>query len=210
MRSKYNYSFNDVLELLENSTFNPWTDTGSNILKGIIEDNLSSSVMASLSEIGTLSGGTLTYASHIASLLDNVYRLHEQDYCVFVDLEAFAVMESKRFIVKMLTLINQTAPRYKKLLTLYQSEESKLLDGLSTQSTGIVKFNDTPQGSGDFSNDSYTTNITKTNSSTTTDVKTPMEKLKEIQDSYSDLLARWSEEISTLFLDEGNLAYEGC
>ena len=209
MKSKYNYTFNDVLELLGGSTYNPWTDTGSTILKGIIEDELSSSVIASLSEIGTLSGGTLTYASHIASLLDNLYRLHEENYCVFVDLETSATSESKRFIVKLLTLINQTAPRYKKLLTLYASEESKLLDGLTTESDGFVKFNDTPQGSGDFSDDTHATNITKTNSTTTTDVKTPMEKLKEIQDSYSDLLARWSEECSVLFLEEGNLDYEG-
>lgn len=209
MKSKYNYTFNDVLELLTGTTLQPWIDTGSNIFQSIIEDELSNNVIASLSEIGSLSGETFTYATHIASLLDNLYRLHEENYCVFVDLETSANSESKRFIVKLLTLINQTAPRYKKLLTLYASEESKLLDGLTTESDGFVKFNDTPQGSGDFSDDTHATNVTKTNSTTTTDVKTPMEKLKEIQDGYSDLLARWSEECSALFLEEGNLDYEG-
>ena len=209
MKHRYNYTFNDVLELLASDSFNTWTNTGSAILKDIIEDVVSSSVMASLSEIGTLSGGTLTYASHIASLLDNIYRLHEENYCVFVDFESQRETESKRFLIKFLTLINQTAPRYKKLLDLYTSQATHLLDGLSTSNSGLVKFNDTPQGSGDFADDTHTTNITKTSSSTQTDVRTPMEKLKEIQDSYSDLLAKWSEEISVMFLEEGNFAYEG-
>lgn len=208
MKSKYSYTLNDILELLTNSSYNPWTDTGSSIVKEIIEENISSSVVASLGEIGTMSGATFTYATHVAKVVDNVYRLHNENYCVFVDLEASASSESKRFLMKFLTLLNQTAPRYKELLTYYKAEETKLLDRLKTTSSGLAKFNDTPQGSGDYSDDTHTTNITSTSGETEVEIKTPIERLKEIQDSYSDVLARWSEEFDNLFLEEGNLAYD--
>ena len=208
MKNKYNYTFNDVLELLQSDSFSPWLDTGSSIIKEVIEDVFSSSVISSLKEIGTLSGGTLTLDTNVASVLDNVYRLHFENYCVFVDLQSEALAESKRFMVKFLSLLNETAPRYKTLLNLYDSQKTKLLDKLSSTNNGLAKFNDTPQGTGDFSDDTHTTNITKTTSTTETEVKTPIERLKEIQDSYSDLIARWSAEFDNLFLEEGNFVYD--
>ena len=208
MKSKYNYTFNDILNLLMNDTYYPLQETGSSIIKAVIEDYISSSVIGSLSEIGTMSGGTFTFASNVAPVVDNIYRLHFENYCVFTDLEVEALSKGKLFILKFLTLLNQTASRYKKLLELYKSQENKLLDKLSTINSGLAKFNDTPQGSGDFSGDTHTTNITKTSSESQVEIRTPIERLKEIQDSYSDLIARWSEEFDNLFLEEGNLDYE--
>ena len=209
MKSKYNYTFNDILNILLNDNLEPWSDTGSSIFKTLLEDTLlSSSVIASFNEIGSLSGGQYTYATYIDKVLDNIYRLHNENYCVFVDLESSASTEGKRFIVKFLTLLNQTAPRYKLLLKLYKDEENKMLDKLSTTNSGLAKFNDTPQGSGDFSDDTHATNVTITSSTSQSEIKTPMERLKEIQDNYADTLARWSEEFNNLFLEEGNLAYD--
>ena len=208
MKTKYNYTFNDILELLGENTYYPWLDVGSTILKGIIEDKVSSSVISSLGEIGTLSGGTLTFATYIPDILNNVYQLHNENYCVFTDNVSVASSEALRFLMKFLTLLNQTAPRYKELLAYYNAQKTKLLDKLKTINTGLVKFNDTPQGSGDFSDDTHTSNITSTSGSSEMEVKTPIERLKEIQDSYSDVLARWSEEFNNLFVEEGNFAYE--
>ena len=68
--------------------------------------------------------------------------------------------------------------------------------------------NDTPQNTGDFADDTHTSHITQTSGTSEVEVKTPIERLKEIQDGYSDVLARWSEEFNTLFLEEGNLSYD--
>ena len=208
MKSKYNYTFNDVLELIEEAQVSPWNDLASDIIKDFFEGGLSSGVQSSFNEVGTMSGGSLTYAPYVKQVIDNVYRLHFENYCVFTDFETLFPNECKKFVIKFLTLLNQTAPRYKKLLELYKSQENKLLDKLSTINSGLAKFNDTPQGSGDFSGDTHTTNITKTSSESQVEVRTPIERLKEIQDSYSDVLARWSEEFDNLFLEEGNFDYE--
>ena len=209
MKSKYNYNFNDVLENLYGSSISPLTDLASDVVKDFIENNLSNGVAGSLSEIGTLSGGTWTWANYVASVINNVYQLHHENYCVFSDVALSSVsIQSKLFMMKFLTLLNQTAFRYKSLLSAYDTEKTKLLDKLETTNTGLAKFNDTPQGSGDYSDDTHTSNLTRTTSTTSTEVMTPIQRLKEIQDGFSDVLARWSEEFDNLFLEEANLDYE--
>ena len=209
MKSRYNYTFNDILEDLYGASPNPCLDLASDDIKDFIENNLSSSVAGSLSEIGTLTGGTWAWATYVDKVINNVYQLHHENYCVFSDVALSpSSSQAKIFMMKFLTLLNQTAFRYKSLLSAYDSQKTKLLDKLSSINTGLAKFNDTPQGSGDFSDDTHTTNITKTSSETQTEVKTPIERLKEIQDGFSDVLARWSEEFDNLFLEEANLGYE--
>lgn len=209
MKSKYNYTFNDILENLYGSSIDVFTDLASEVVSDFIEDYVSSSVAGSLSELGSLSGGTWTWSNYVASVINNVYQLHHENYCVFSEVQLSAPStQAKVFMMKFLTLLNQTAFRYKSLLSAYDSQKTKLLDKLSSSNTGLAKFNDTPQGSGDFSDDTHTTNVTRTTSETQTEVKTPIERLKEIQDGFSDVLARWSEEFDNLFLEEANLDYE--
>ena len=209
MKSRYNYTFNDILENLYDSSLNPCLDLASDVIKDFIETNLSSSVAGTLSEIGSLSGGSWTWTNYVASVINNVYQLHHENFCVFSDVELTSVSEqAKLFMMKFLTLLNQTAFRYKSLLSAYDTEKTKLLDKLETINTGLAKFNDTPQGSGDYADDTHTTNLTRTTSTTSTEVMTPIQRLKEIQDSFSDVLARWSEEFNNLFLEEANLSYE--
>lgn len=209
MKSKYNYTFNDILENLYGSSIDVFTDLASEVVSDFIEDYVSSSVAGSLSEIGTLTGGTWAWSTYVDKVINNVYQLHHENFCVFSEVQLSAPStQAKTFMMKFLTLLNQTAFRYKSLLSAYDSQKTKLLDKLSSINTGLAKFNDTPQGSGDFSDDTHTTNVTKTSSETQTEVKTPIERLKEIQDGFSDVLARWSEEFDNLFLEEANLGYE--
>ena len=209
MKSKYNYTFNDILENLYGASVNPYTDLASILVADFIENNVSSAVAGSLSEIGTLTGGTWTWANYVASVINNVYQLHHENYCVFSDVALSpSSSQAKLFMMKFLTLLNQTAFRYKSLLSAYDTEKTKLLDKLETINSGLAKFNDTPQGSGDYSDDTHTTNLTRTTSTTSTEVMTPIQRLKEIQDGFSDVLARWSEEFDNLFLEEANLDYE--
>lgn len=99
------------------------------------------------------------------------------------------------FLDKVYTIYTLTRDRYTKLLSLYSSYESKLMDGLTDSAT--VRFNDTPQNGGDWSDDQHTTNITQ--STSLRDVESVMDKLDGVSKKYRDLYRDWLEEFSPLF-----------
>ena len=70
------------------------------------------------------------------------------------------------------------------------NNKSKLLDDV--KSSSVARFNDTPQNSGDFSDDNHTSNITTTTSSS--NVGTMMQRLNEIEDNIKQLYIDWSNE----------------
>lgn len=80
---------------------------------------------------------------------------------------------------KFYVWLNQTYPKYKKLIDLYEDQENNLLKQLESSSKTL--FNDTPQAGGDFTTDPYVTNATQVK--TSTDTATPMARLKEVQDN---------------------------
>ena len=63
------------------------------------------------------------------------------------------------------------------------NNKAKLLDDV--KSSSIARFNDTPQNSGDFSDDQHTSNITTTTNSS--NVGTMMQRLNEIEDNIKQL-----------------------
>ena len=70
------------------------------------------------------------------------------------------------------------------------NNKQKLLDDV--KSSSVARFNDTPQNSGDFSDDQHTSNITTTTSSS--NVGTMMQRLNEIEDNIKQLYIDWSNE----------------
>lgn len=76
-----------------------------------------------------------------------------------------------------------TKDRYEYLIKAYKEQEVNFLKELGSKST--TKFNDTPQNGGLFTNDGYMSNISATE--TTTDVATPIARLKEIKDNLKNL-----------------------
>ena len=73
--------------------------------------------------------------------------------------------------------------KYSLLIQNLNNNKSKLLDDV--KSSSIARFNDTPQNSGDFSDDNHTSNITKTENSS--NVGTMMQRLNEIEDNIKQL-----------------------
>ena len=73
--------------------------------------------------------------------------------------------------------------KYSLLIQNLEANKAKLLDDV--KSSSIARFNDTPQNSGDFSDDKHTSNITKTESSS--NVGTMMQRLNEIEDNIKQL-----------------------
>lgn len=114
-----------------------------------------------------------------------------------------------QWLASMIFIANNTAPRYTKLLELYDSNKSKLMDALknTTSSNAISKFNDTPENTGDFEGESYTTNVTIGDVESTTELNpmTAMERLREIEESYRNVMLQWVNEFDRLFIDGANI-----
>ena len=80
--------------------------------------------------------------------------------------------------------------KYSLLIQNLTANKTKLLDDV--KSASISRFNDTPQNSGDFSDDQHTSTVTKTENSS--NVGTMMARLNEIEDNIKQLYIDWSNE----------------
>ena len=80
--------------------------------------------------------------------------------------------------------------KYSLLIQNLEANKAKLLDDV--KSSSISRFNDTPQNSGDFSDDQHTSTVTKTENSS--NVGTMMARLNEIEDNIKQLYLDWSNE----------------
>lgn len=112
--------------------------------------------------------------------------------------EVFAA--NKEWLLKFFHMLDITAPKYTNILKIYKDNKSKLMDKLENGSKVVNRFNDTPQDGGTFDDDEHTTSITETDSSASTDVATVMARIKEIQDSYDNIMLLWSNEFIRLFI----------
>ena len=62
-----------------------------------------------------------------------------------------------------------------------------------------TRFNDTPQDSGDFSDDSHTTNITQSSATTEADSGSIMERLDALYRNWRSILVDWTQEFTGIF-----------
>ena len=83
-----------------------------------------------------------------------------------------------------------SSEKYSMLIQNFENNKAKLLDDVKSSSTS--RFNDTPQNSGDFSDDNHTSTVTKTENSS--NVSTMMARLNEIEDNIKQLYIDWSNE----------------
>lgn len=109
------------------------------------------------------------------------------------------------FLRKVLNILNGSFDRYNAIYDAFETQKSKLLNTIKTTQLGSARFNDTPQGNGDYSDDPHTTNITLTKGETESDNLTPVMRLKEIEDSLNDILFNWSKEFEKIFVEGGNI-----
>lgn len=90
--------------------------------------------------------------------------------------------------------------KYVMLIQNLEANKSKLLDDV--KSSSLARFNDTPQNSGDFSDDPHTSTVTKTENSS--NVGTMMSRLNEIEDRIKQLYLDWSDEFRKFIIWSAN------
>ena len=141
----------------------------------------------------------------VLDLWHYIYIKYYDHFIIIDDAESVDPTLFKNWIRLFMNVYLRTKERYITLLNIYNDNKSKLMDQLKTKNTNIAKFNDTPQGSGDYSNDPFTSNITKGESETFNDITTPIARIREIEENYNDTLAQWADDFDGIFIEEGNL-----
>ena len=124
---------------------------------------------------------------------DYIWPRFYQEAIIYVDSD-----ESEDFLEKfcrtkvgqILSWFKASSEKYVMLIQNLENNKAKLLDDVKSSSTS--RFNDTPQNSGDFSDDQHTSTVTKTENSS--NVGTMMARLNEIEDNIKQLYIDWSNE----------------
>lgn len=111
--------------------------------------------------------------------------------------------ELYRFFVAFVNKLIDTKDYYETLVNIYDDKLSHLMAQVEADTTNEVIFNDTPQTtSGVLSGDTYATTYTKTKSVSNSDMKSPIERIKDIQDSLRNIWADWVQEFRHLFKED--------
>ena len=116
-----------------------------------------------------------------------------QEAIIYVDLdenEDFLEKFCKTKVGQIFAWFKASTEKYGLLIQNLTTNKAKLLDDV--KSSSISRFNDTPQNSGDFSDDQHTSTATKTENSS--NVGTMMARLNEIEDNIKQLYIDWSNE----------------
>ena len=116
-----------------------------------------------------------------------------QEAIIYTDLdenEDFVEKFCKTKVGQIFAWFKASTEKYGLLIQNLTANKTKLLDDV--KSASISRFNDTPQNSGDFSDDQHTSTVTKTENSS--NVGTMMARLNEIEDNIKQLYIDWSNE----------------
>lgn len=107
--------------------------------------------------------------------------------------------ELKEIWRRFINVFNITAPRYIPLLEQFEANKSDPIGQISSTSSGTTRFNDTPQNGGDYSDDEYTSHITQTSATTSTDAGSIMDRLDALYKNWRSILRDWTNEFKGLF-----------
>ena len=160
----------------------------------MLASSLNNFIRTCLQSVGfTIRPGTTETPESEKCFKDYIWPRFYQEAIIYVDSD-----ESESFVEKLcrtkagqiMSWWQSATEKYSMLIQNFENNKQKLLDDVKYSS--IARFNDTPQNSGDFSDDNHTSNITKTESSS--NVGTMMQRLNEIEDNIKQLYIDWSNE----------------
>lgn len=198
---KYYYDLTDLFEYIMREPYTNYPGLYSG------EQNVYSGLVNSFGETNLLSAQMDTYVS----ILFNEYLVpyHLFDTIIISPYE-YPDLQNKtydtfdkewhKWFGKFLAIFNRTQSKYIKLITLYEAEANNLMQDIKTLS--INRYNDTPQNSGDYSDDSHTSTINK--HETSTPLVTKMARLEEIRRYWRDIYEEWAKEFRGIFIEGAN------
>ena len=193
-------------EIIEDAVWGKWTMKTwlSNIL-GVSESDLSgyqlpSDLTSNASIYDELAG--LIYGRYFDEYIIKIEKMPYQEVTVDDINEAMAKW-GYRFISKL----NMTYEYYVSLINFYRTAKANLMDDVESTSSNKIKFNDTPQNAntdGKYEGDDYINQFTKTEGLTKTQLTSKINRLREIQDGYKNVMADWVKEFEMLFMEDNH------
>ena len=156
--------------------------------------SLSTFLNTCLREAGYDTAPTLTETNEAITCFRNyIWPRFYQEAIIYADLdknEDFVEKFCRTKVGQIMSWWQSSSEKYSLLIQNLNNNKAKLLDDV--KSASISRFNDTPQNSGDFSDDQHTSTTTKTENSS--NVGTMMARLNEIEDNIKQLYMDWSNE----------------
>lgn len=125
---------------------------------------------------------------HISSVLDEDYVLTQADV--------------RKYLSKLVNVLNLTLPRYAPLLKKYEEASSDPIAPIKSESLGETRFSDTPENIGDWGDEDHTTNISNSRSETSVDTGSLMERLSALYKDWKSIVLKWSNEFNQCFFKE--------
>ena len=136
---------------------------------------------------------TETQESAVTCFKNYIWPRFYQEAIIYTDLDKNEDFVEKFCSIKagqIMSWWQSSSEKYGLLIQNLTANKNKLLDDV--KSASISRFNDTPQNSGDFSDDQHASTVTKTENSS--NVGTMMARLNEIEDNIKQLYMDWSDE----------------
>ena len=137
--------------------------------------------------------GTIEDAQGYECFVNYIWPRFYNEAIIYVDSdedEDFVQKFARTKVGQIFAWWKSSMEKYSLLIQNLEANKNKLLDDVKSSSTS--RFNDTPQNSGDFSDDQHTSTVTKTENSS--NVGTMMARLNEIEDNIKQLYIDWSNE----------------
>lgn len=152
----------------------------------------------------------------ITNLLTIVYDRHADDIVyqgeqiVINGNENYLLQDKdiKKVLSKFINILNLTAPKYIPLFTKYKEASINPIAPIKSTSKGTTHFNDTPQNDIDeWDEEDHVTNMSGSESETSVDVGTLMERLASMFKDYKSIILEWSNEFNQIFFKEEQLCF---
>lgn len=144
---------------------------------------------------------SLIYGRYYHKAAFKIVKLPFQDNPTPEEVEA----KEKEWGYKFVSLLNMTYDYYMTLLLAYRENKANLMADIEAISSNMIKYNDTPQNAnteGVYEGDDYISNFTKTEGRSSSPLTTKINRLKEIQDSYKNVMRDWVNQFEKLFMEE--------
>ena len=143
----------------------------------------------------------------INALMDVVYSRHDKDYFYhavtdFPNRHQLSQDDLIQSMNKVINVIELTAPRYIPLFTQNKKHSKDPIARIGSKNTGRTRFNDTPQGQGDFNDSDHSTNVSYSINESEVDSGSIMSRLEELFKNFKSIILEWSNEFNQLFIKE--------
>ena len=144
----------------------------------------------------------------VNSVMTNVYDRHAEDIlfrhesCVWENDYQLTQADVRKCLSKIVNVLNLTLPKYLVLLKQFKKSSGDPIAPIKSESKGTTRFNDTPQNIGDWGDEDHTTNVSNSESETSVDTGSLMERLSALYKDWKSIVLEWSNEFNQCFLKE--------